>query len=37
MAALAGLTLKHRWSSWQKDGFTNESSKHISVSGPPGR
>lgn len=31
MARLAGLKLKHRWSSWTKDAFTKESGKHISV------
>lgn len=33
MAKLAGLSLKHRWSSWTKDAFTQESGKHISVYG----
>lgn len=36
MAALAGLTLKHRWGSWQKDPFTEGSTKHISVYGGAG-
>jgi SAM-dependent methyltransferase len=31
MAPLAGLALEHRWGSWQKDEFTRESEKHISV------
>ncbi len=31
MAQLAGLTLQQRWSTWQKDPFTKESTKHISV------
>lgn len=31
MAQLAGLTLRHRWSSWQREPFSNESGKHISV------
>ncbi len=31
MARLAGLKLKHRWSSWSKDAFTKESGKHISM------
>jgi SAM-dependent methyltransferase len=31
MARLAGLTLKHRWGTWRKDEFTQESGKHISV------
>jgi SAM-dependent methyltransferase len=33
MAQLAGLTLRHRWRSWQKEPFTKESGKHISVYG----
>ena len=33
MAKLAGLTLRHRWSSWSKEEFTKESKKHISVYG----
>lgn len=36
MAELAGLRLQHRWSSWQKDPFTEESGKHISVYEKPG-
>jgi SAM-dependent methyltransferase len=31
MARLAGMTLCGRWSSWQREPFTNESTKHISV------
>ena len=31
MARLAGLTLKHRWGTWHKGEFTQESGKHISV------
>jgi SAM-dependent methyltransferase len=31
MARLAGMTLRERWSSWTRDPFTNESTKHISV------
>ena len=31
MAQLAGLRLKHRWSSWQRDNFDASSTKHISV------
>ena len=34
MAKLAGLTLQHRWGSWQKDPFTDQSGKHVSVYGP---
>jgi trans-aconitate methyltransferase len=35
MAQLAGLALRHRWGSWTKDLFTNESKKHVSVYGRP--
>jgi SAM-dependent methyltransferase len=31
MARLAGLSLRDRWSSWQRDPFTSESRSHISV------
>jgi SAM-dependent methyltransferase len=31
MARLAGLTLRERWSGWQREPFTSESTKHISV------
>jgi SAM-dependent methyltransferase len=31
MARLAGLTLRERWSSWKREPFTNESTKHVSV------
>ena len=31
MARLAGMRLKYRWSNWQKDAFSAESGKHISV------
>jgi hypothetical protein len=31
MALLAGMTLRERWSSWQREPFTNESTKHVSV------
>lgn len=33
MAQIAGLSLRHRWSSWSKAAFTKESKKHISVYG----
>jgi SAM-dependent methyltransferase len=36
MARLAGLTLRHRWSSWSKEAFTAESKRHISVYGKAG-
>jgi SAM-dependent methyltransferase len=31
MAELAGLRLRNRWSGWQREPFTNESEKHVSV------
>jgi len=31
MAQLAGLRLRERWSSWQREPFTSDSTKHISV------
>jgi SAM-dependent methyltransferase len=31
MARLAGMTLRERWSSWQREPFHSESTKHISV------
>ncbi len=31
MAQLAGLRLRHRWSSWRKEPFTKKSTKHISI------
>ena len=31
MAQLAGLQLRERWSNWNRDPFTSESGKHISV------
>jgi hypothetical protein len=31
MAQLAGMTLRERWSSWNREPFTNESRSHISV------
>ena len=31
MARLAGMTLRERWSSWQREPFTSESTSHISV------
>jgi SAM-dependent methyltransferase len=36
MAQLAGLRLKHRWGSWEKEAFTEGSGKHISVYGAAG-
>ena len=31
MAQLAGLRLRERWSDWQRQSFTSESQKHISI------
>ena len=31
MARLAGMTLRERWASWDRQPFTSESGKHISV------
>ena len=31
MARLAGMTLRHRWSDWQRSPFTSDSRKHVSV------
>jgi len=31
MARIAGLSLRHRWSSWSKEPFTSTSIKHVSV------
>ena len=31
MARLAGMTLRERWSSWTREPFTSESTKHVSV------
>ncbi len=31
MARLAGMTLRERWSSWTREPFTRDSTKHISV------
>ncbi len=33
MAKLAGLTLKERWGSWQREPLTRDSTKHISIYG----
>jgi len=33
MAQLSGLELKQRWGSWEKDPFTAQSGKHISIYG----
>jgi hypothetical protein len=31
MARLAGMRLRERWSDWNREPFTNESTKHVSV------
>jgi SAM-dependent methyltransferase len=31
MAELAGMTLRERWGDWNREPFTSESSKHVSV------
>jgi SAM-dependent methyltransferase len=31
MARLAGMRLRERWSGWNREPFTNESTKHVSV------
>ena len=36
MARLAGLTLRERWSTWQREPFTSDSTAHISVWQKPG-
>ena len=36
MARLAGMTLRHRWSDWNREPFTSDSRKHISVWETPG-
>lgn len=31
MARIAGMTLEHRWATWDRTPFTNESASHVSV------
>lgn len=31
MARLAGMRLRERWSDWNRDAFTSDSTSHISV------
>jgi hypothetical protein len=31
MARLAGMTLRERWAGWQREPFTSDSTKHVSV------
>lgn len=35
MAALAGMTLRHRWADWARSPFTGDSTTHVSVWGRP--
>jgi hypothetical protein len=35
MAQLAGTTLRERWGGWDRQPFTSESEKHVSVWGKP--
>jgi SAM-dependent methyltransferase len=35
MALLAGMSLRERWSGWNREPFTNDSRKHISVWAKP--
>ncbi len=37
MAQLAGMSLRERWSGWQREPFTSESRKHVSVWETPPR
>lgn len=37
MAALAGLSFRERWNDWQRNPFTSDSRKHISVWQKPGK
>ena len=36
MAQLAGMSLRERWSGWEREPFTNASRKHVSVWEKPG-
>ena len=36
MAELAGMKLRERWSGWEREPFTSESEKHVSVWAKPG-
>jgi SAM-dependent methyltransferase len=36
MARLAGMRLRERWSGWNREPFTSESTKHVSVWEKPG-
>jgi len=37
MARLAGMTLRERWSNWNREPFTSESTSHISVWEKPAK
>jgi hypothetical protein len=36
MAQIAGLSLADRWGGWEREPFTSESGKHVSVYTPAG-
>jgi SAM-dependent methyltransferase len=36
MARLAGMTLRERWTGWNREPYTHESTKHVSVWSKPG-
>jgi hypothetical protein len=36
MARIAGMTLRERWSGWNREPFTGESTRHVSVWEKPG-
>ena len=36
MARLAGMTLRERWSGWNREPFTSDSTQHVSVWEKPG-
>ena len=31
MAEMAGMTLRERWANWDREPFTSESRKHVSI------
>jgi hypothetical protein len=31
MARLAGMTLRERWTNWQREPYTSDSTTHVSV------
>jgi hypothetical protein len=36
MARLAGMTLRERWSHWNREPYTSDSTTHVSVWETPG-